>query len=91
MLHEFFKAAMLKILNGAIVCVNVTRVLRSRHVENIEWGNCLCKCLHEFFEAAMLKILNNCAIVYVNITRSSIEAAMLKILIGAIIVYVNVT
>jgi hypothetical protein len=33
MLHELFEVAMLKILSEAIVYVNVTRVVRSRHYD----------------------------------------------------------
>jgi hypothetical protein len=35
---------MLKVLSEAIVYVNVTLVLGSRHIESIDRGNCLCKC-----------------------------------------------
>jgi hypothetical protein len=36
MLHELFEAIVLKTVRKVIVYVNVTRVIRSRHVENIK-------------------------------------------------------
>jgi hypothetical protein len=40
-----YTAPILKISIKVVVYVNVTRVLRSRHVDNIEWeGNCLWEC-----------------------------------------------
>jgi hypothetical protein len=44
MLHELFEATMLQTLSEIIVYVNVTRNIRSRHVDNIERDNCLCEC-----------------------------------------------
>jgi hypothetical protein len=56
MLPELLQAVMLKLLIEAIVCANVTWVIdESRQIENIDWGNCLCKCYMRYFESPCWK------------------------------------
>jgi hypothetical protein len=80
---------MLKILSEVIVYANVTRVFRSRHVENIEWRNC-------YVNVTWVVHVENiewddclCECLYVNVTWV-FEAVML-IIKSDEIVYANVT